>query len=79
MRQTDALMGRETMSRWQIYEVTTDADGVDCYIKRGYIVRCKECKHWVQTYEYIRRCAEMGGTPTKADDFCSYGERKESE
>jgi hypothetical protein len=28
-----------------IYEVTKDADGIDCYIKRGELVRCKDCKN----------------------------------
>ena len=52
----------------EIYEITTDADGVDCYIKRGEIVRCKDCKH------------NLGGTCEYSeinvidDDYCSYGE-----
>ena len=28
-----------------IYEAIKDSDGVDCYIKRGEIVRCKDCKY----------------------------------
>ena len=59
------------MSRWQIYEVTTDFDGVECYIKRGEIVRCGECKHYVGEGKYCqldRHCT--------ADDFCSRGERE---
>ena len=65
------------MSRWQIYEVTTDADGVDCYIKRGDIVRCKECK-WAKANGTYQWCGRLDSTARiTADDFCSYGERKE--
>lgn len=28
-----------------IYEETRDFDGVDCLIKRGELVRCKDCKY----------------------------------
>lgn len=44
------------------------------------IVRCKDCKHYCPVY-----ADTMGGrdclllkTITRADDFCSYGERKEN-
>lgn len=43
------------------------------------VVRCKDCKHYCSVY-----ADTMGGrdclllkTITKADDYCSYGERKE--
>ena len=64
------------MSRWQIYEVTTDADGVDCYIKRGDIVRCKECK-WAKANGTYQWCGRLDSTARiTADDYCSYGERE---
>lgn len=31
-----------------IYEIVTDCDGVDCYINRGEIVRCSECRYMVE-------------------------------
>lgn len=41
---------------------------------KGYIVRCKECKHW-DTAD--GECyADRGIYFPKADDFCSYGERR---
>lgn len=45
------------------------------------IVRCSECKHW-RTYETWSECELWTDDPyesakTKADDFCSYGERLE--
>ncbi len=48
------------------------------------VVRCKDCKHWcIQEGNDINQsyfCSrdKMWCMPTrKADDFCSYGERKE--
>ena len=56
-----------------IYEITKDSDGVDCYIKRGEIVRCKDCKWWkdIGCAIYI---ADDSDKP-KENDFCSFGER----
>ena len=66
----------------EIYEITTDADGVDCYIKRGNLVRCKDCKHWNDR----NGLCKMHSLPlvgafygTSEDDYCSVGERKEQE
>lgn len=66
----------------EIYEITTDADGVDCYIKRGEIVRCRDCKHhedflfdddkvlcWVHDIDVI----------VDRNGYCNYGEREEQE
>ncbi len=41
------------------------------------VVRCKECKYWVSDFHGCSRnaCAK----PWYADDYCRYGERKESE
>ena len=46
----------------------------------GELVRCKECKYW-RTREDATRCCvrEYAQECWKPDDFCSYGERKESE
>lgn len=45
------------------------------------VVRCKDCKHYCPVY-----ADTMGGrdclllkTITKADDYCSYGERREEQ
>ena len=65
-----------------IYEETTDFDGVTCYIKRGVIVRCKDCNHvFVCNCLSCREgvsvyCGKYGKHMTK-NDFCSYGERRE--
>lgn len=44
------------------------------------IVRCGECKHW--SYSSLtdnRNRCERTLKLTKADDFCSYGERREDD
>ena len=41
------------------------------------IVRCKECKWWHKLHGCIKN--DDVNLCTNADDFCSYGERKESE
>ena len=66
----------ETMSEY-IYEIIKDFDGIDCYIKRGEIVRCKECKRFyfhkgLKCY-FCRRC----NFETNENDYCSYGERRD--
>ena len=42
----------------------------DCYIKRGEVVRCRECKWHNEREGCFFSTAEVD-----ADDFCSYGER----
>ena len=42
------------------------------------IVRCKECKHWLDGSGLCKHWSKLyGSVLTKADDFCSYGERSE--
>ena len=43
------------------------------------IVRCKECKHWRNTDAEKIPTASIACGNMHPDDFCSYGERKESE
>ena len=65
------------MSKWQIYEAITDADGVDCYIKRGEIVRCKECRksHIDGKTTHYLWCTEWGRS-TDTFGYCERGERE---
>ena len=51
-------------------EYLEDAPSID-------LVRCGECKYWGNSYICWRRRAEP--IAMNPDDFCSYGERKESE
>lgn len=44
------------------------------------LVRCSECKYWRTRDDGTNCCAREYATDHwQADDFCSYGERKESE
>ena len=50
---------------------------IGCEFK-GELVRCKECKHWTKWSDGEMFCGRLdGGIGTDADDYCSYGERKE--
>ena len=44
------------------------------------IVRCRECKYWLDGSGLCKHWSKLyGSVLTKADDFCSYGERKRDE
>ena len=43
------------------------------------LVRCKECKHWRNTDAEKIPTASIACGNMHANDFCSYGERKENE
>lgn len=54
-------------------------DEVDCFQPADVapVVRCKDCKHY-EPEEYEFGCVFAGGLSyVKADDYCSYGERKD--
>ena len=44
------------------------------------LVRCKECKNWMYEYDDVGLCVtdvpDIDGVQRLANDFCSYGERK---
>lgn len=54
------------------YDALQDTPTVDAVE----VVRCRDCKHY-KPDEYEGGCDFAGGLPyVKADDFCSYGERR---
>lgn len=65
------------MAEW-IMKEETDMDGVDCYIRKGELIRCKDCKHWRANTQF---CSVFSGICTvqrmPPDGFCSEAERKE--
>lgn len=74
------------MSRYIDADATRDllirsislTNGIDTALKDAPtidIVRCKECCY----YEEKRGCLLEDNSTRHAEDFCSYGERKESE
>ena len=61
-----------------IYEAIKDSDGVDCYIKRGDIVRCKECKHRYMDGEVTHYYwCRLHDRPVDDTDYCAWGEESE--
>ena len=44
------------------------------------VVRCKDCRHWQDNNGGYpnKECRWRGDETPDADDFCSYGERKEN-
>lgn len=69
------------MSEYEyIYKNVKDMDGVDCYIKTGEIVRCKDCKHWEKTWtndwaKDYHYCIMVDGV-RKVDFYCADAERR---
>ena len=44
------------------------------------VVRCKDCRHWQKSVDGVTTwCPMLMDKKTKADDFCSYGERRATE
>ena len=60
-----------------IYKIVEDMDGVDCYIKTGQIVRCKDCVHKEREQPGMVFCPMMVGSWIDEDHFCGWGERRE--
>ena len=53
-----------------IYKIVQDCDGVNCYIKQGKIIRCKNCKHkHVENMVWTCPFGLSGGE----NFFCGYG------
>ena len=64
-------LGYYEEDEWAVpFKEITSAPSID-------IVRCQDCKYWVYNFNGCSRnpCTE----PWYAEDFCSYGQRKEGE
>ena len=58
-------------------------DEVDDWIVREEIVRCRDCKFYIEDTEPIdpgwpMMCADSGRDMLEPDGFCAWGERRES-
>ena len=58
-----------------IMSMETDMDGVDCYIRKGELMRCKDCKFYHKT-EDDQFCGQ-GSVVAFDEHYCSIAERKE--
>ena len=43
------------------------------------VVRCKDCKKFCRNYAHMRKHCGLTGLIVEDDDFCSSGERRETE
>ena len=50
-----------------------DMDGVYCYVKKGELIRCKDCIWFTGEQKY---CSNDHWTPT-GDGYCNFAQRKE--
>ena len=88
----DAALAIETL-RADLASVTAERDAAVETVKQIPVVRCRECKYWTEDAEWCREfsffitpsgepCSpaeSMNWRSFQADDFCSYGVRKETE
>ena len=61
----------------QIVRITTDGEETKAEVI-GEVVRCKDCKHYRDSFPYDI-CDVFDEMATDEDDFCSYGVRKETD
>ena len=52
-----------------LFDILNSPDAVE-------VVMCKDCKHWKNDH-LCQAWSRYGTIETKADQYCSYGERKE--
>lgn len=68
----------ELIDKYEIRQSDSEEYNPPSYIWRdntGEIIRCKDCKHWDESFYYCRVIAN--NIDWKADDYCSLAERKE--
>lgn len=67
-----------------IVKHTLYTDGTINTVSMGELVRCKDCTHWtgrkynIHTNGFLPWC-RFSALQREADDFCSYGRRKDGE
>lgn len=69
------LFMQPNIELWQVCNLIENAPAADV----AEVVRCKECIYWENGKGYTPYCNHPDSMlmDTNADDFCSYGERKE--
>lgn len=66
-----------------IMKEETDMNGVDCYIRKGELIRCKDCRWYKKErgwhgIEYtVCKLSPINRPIREEDDFCSHAERRE--
>ena len=73
----------ENSIEW-IMQESKDVDGVDSFVKKAELVRCKDCKYWRgRKYNkhingFLPWCG-FSALQREADEFCSHGKRKDGD
>lgn len=57
-----------------IMKMEKDMDGIECYIPKGELIRCKDCK-WFGDEGCAILIVDDSDKP-KEDDFCSFAEKE---
>lgn len=73
----NSLRNAQTVKR--CIEIDDSVPNVATAVDFVEVVRCRDCKYWAEEKDFGMFCSHWGSTlaESKADDFCSYGERKE--
>ena len=78
IKREDAIFVALQQPLYSVVSQMKQLDGID-------IVRCKDCRHWCchndvdyDQSKFTYYC-EVHGISFEGDDYCSFGERKESE
>ena len=87
MRKDSEMVSLRSVIETLCYMVDDDSDGVEEIMQLPTIdlVRCKDCMWWINNLtefsadEDFLQCRWNEEESPNADDYCSYGERKESE
>lgn len=61
--------------------ILIDWKSIESYMEKHDIVevvRCKDCKHYRDSFPYDT-CDVFDANATDAEDYCSYGERKDGD
>jgi predicted Zn-ribbon and HTH transcriptional regulator len=58
----------------QVQSFSVDYPKASIYV--GDLVRCKDCRYWYKKMNKCNRCPSISGN-WGANDFCSWGERRE--
>ena len=73
----DRLTGRGTFSVAAIYDKLAQYEDADERGELVRVVRCEDCKYWEQATPNSGNCNRALEITAYANDFCSYGERRE--
>ena len=67
------------LPQYRLLKISSSRKGTSIVAEWVDVVTCGECKYWLDGSGLCKHWSKLyGSVLTKADDFCSYGERRES-